>query len=41
DEKKKLFEISGKIVGTRNTTQSSVLKSGKYTTVLAAAVFVF
>lgn len=41
DEKKKLFKISGKIVGTRNTTQSSVLKSGKYTTVLAAAVFVF
>ena len=41
DEKKELFKISGKIVGTRNTTQSCVLKSGDYTTVLAAAVFVF
>lgn len=41
DEKKQLFKISGKIVGTRNTTQSSVLKNGNYTTVLAAAVFVF
>jgi len=41
DEKKELFKISGKIVGTRNTTQSSVLKTNEYTTVLAAAVFVF
>ena len=41
DEKKELFKISGKIVGTRNTTQSCVLKNGDYTTVLAAAVFVF
>lgn len=41
DEKKKLFKISGKIVGTRNITQSSVLKTKDYTTVLAAAVFVF
>jgi arginine decarboxylase len=41
DEKKELFKISGKIVGTRNTTQSCVLKTGDYTTVLAAAVFVF
>jgi len=38
DEKKELFKISGKIVGTRNTTQSCVLKTGDYTTVLAAAV---
>ncbi len=30
-----------KIVGTRNTTQSAVLKTADYTTVLAAAVFVF
>ncbi len=36
-----LFKISGKIVGTRNITQSSVLKNKDYTTVLAAAVFVF
>jgi arginine decarboxylase len=41
DEKKKLFKISGKIVGTRNITQSSVLKTKKHTTVLAAVVFVF
>jgi len=41
DEKKELFKISGKIVGTRNITQSSVLKNKDYTTVLAAAVFVF
>ena len=41
DEKKELFKISGKIVGTRNITQSSILKTKKYTTVLAAAVFVF
>ena len=41
DEKKELFKISGKIVGTRNTTQSCVLKNADYTTVLAAAVFLF
>ena len=41
DEKKELFKISGKIVRTRNTTQSTVLKTKNFTTVLAAAVFVF
>ena len=41
DEKKELFKISGKIVGTRSMTQSSILKTKDYTTVLAAAVFVF
>jgi arginine decarboxylase len=41
DEKKELFRISGKIVGTRNITQSSIVKNQGYTTVLAAAVFVF
>jgi arginine decarboxylase len=41
DEKKELFKISGKIVGTRNITQSCVLKTKNYTTVLAVAVFVF
>jgi len=41
DEKKELFRISGKIVGTRNITQSSIVKDHGYTTVLAAAVFVF
>ncbi len=41
DEKKELFRISGKIVGTRNITQSSIVKNQGYTTVLAAAVFIF
>lgn len=41
DEKKEIFKISGKIVSTRNTTQSSIVKKTGYTTVLAAAVFVF
>jgi len=40
DEKKEIFKISGKIVGTRNITQSSVLKNRGYTTVIAAAVFI-
>jgi arginine decarboxylase len=40
DEKKEIFKISGKIVGTRNITQSSVLKNQGYTTVIAAAVFI-
>jgi arginine decarboxylase len=41
DEKKELFKISGKIVGTKNITQSCVLRTKNYTTVLAAVVFVF
>jgi len=41
DEKKEIFKISGKIVGTRNITQSSIVKDHRYTTVIAAAVFVF
>jgi arginine decarboxylase len=41
DEKKEIFKISGKIVGTRNITQSSIVKQNVYTTVVAAAVFVF
>jgi arginine decarboxylase len=40
DEKKEIFKISGKIVGTWNITQSSVLKKQGYTTVIAAAVFI-
>ena len=40
DEKKEIFKISGKIVGTWNITQSSVLKNQGYTTVIAAAVFI-
>ena len=41
DEKKEIFKISGKIVSTRNITQSSIVKHQGYTTVIAAAVFVF
>lgn len=41
DEKKEIFKISGKIVRTRNVTQSTIVKNGGYTTVVAAAVFVF
>lgn len=41
DEKKEIFKISGKIVSTRNITQSSIVKHHGYTTVIAAAVFVF
>ncbi|MCF8054111.1 MAG: arginine decarboxylase, pyruvoyl-dependent [Deltaproteobacteria bacterium] len=40
DEKKEIFKISGKIVSTRNITQSTVVKEPGYTTVLAVAVFV-
>ena len=41
DEKKEIFKISGKIVGTRNITQSSIVKNQGYTTVIAVAVFIF
>jgi len=41
DEKKEIFKISGKIVRTRNVTQSAIVRNGGYTTVVAAAVFVF
>jgi pyruvoyl-dependent arginine decarboxylase (PvlArgDC) len=41
DEKKEIFKISGKIVSTRNITQSSIVQSHGYTTVIAVAVFVF
>lgn len=46
DEKKEIFKISGKIVSTRNITQSSIVKRDRfqicpYTTVIAVAVFVF
>jgi arginine decarboxylase len=40
DEKREIFRISGKIVGTRNITQSSIVKNNGYTTVMAAVVFV-
>ena len=41
DEKKEIFKISGKIVSTRNITQSSIVKNVGFTTVIAVAVFVF
>ncbi len=41
DEKKEIFKISGKIVRTLNVTQSKICMDNKYTTVVAAAVFVF
>ncbi|OGW74987.1 MAG: arginine decarboxylase, pyruvoyl-dependent [Omnitrophica bacterium RBG_13_46_9] len=42
DEKKEEFRISDKIVRTTNITQSAVVGPGNdYTTVLAAAVFIF
>ena len=40
DEKKDVYRISGKIVRTTNTTQSAIVKK-EFTTVLAAAVFIF
>lgn len=41
DERKELWKISNKIVKTANSTQSAVVgKDGKWTTVVAAAVFV-
>jgi len=41
DEKKELWKLSGKIVTTRSITSSAVVgKTGKWTTVLAAAVMV-
>ena len=41
DEKKEVFRISNKIVRTTNITQSAVIRGNDYTTVLAAAVFLF
>lgn len=42
DEKRQLWRISGKIVTTRNITQSAVVKpGGKWATVVAAAVLLF
>ncbi len=41
DEKKEIYRISGKIIHTRNITQTAVCKKNGWTTVVAAAVFVF
>jgi arginine decarboxylase len=40
DEKKEIFRISGKIIRTRNITQTAVCRKNGWTTVLAAAIFV-
>lgn len=40
DERKQIWKISGKIVRTTNITQTALVKEGKWTTVVAAAVFV-
>jgi arginine decarboxylase len=41
DERKEVWKVSGKIVRTRNTTQSAIVpKDGRWTTVLSSAVFV-
>jgi len=41
NEKEEIFKISGKIVRTREITQSAIVKNIGYTSVVAAAVFVF
>lgn len=40
DEKKEIYRVSGKIIRTTNITQSAVVRD-RYTTVIAAAVFLF
>lgn len=41
DEKKEIFRIDGRIVKTRNIAKSAICdKNGKWTTVIAAAIFV-
>lgn len=40
DEKKEIWKMSGKIVKTTSITQSAIVRSNKWTTVIAAAVFV-
>jgi len=39
NEKKEIFKISGKIVGTRHITQSNLVRNNGYTTAIATAVF--
>jgi len=40
NEKKEIYRISGKIIRTRNITQTAVCRKNGWTTVLAAAIFV-
>jgi len=39
-EREQVFKMAGKIVKTQNITQSAVGKKGKWTTVIALAVFI-
>jgi arginine decarboxylase len=41
NERKQIWKISGKIVQTTNITQTALVKEGLWSTVFAAAVFVF
>ncbi len=41
DEKEEVYRLSGKIVKSRNITQSAINKPGGYTTVIAASIFLF
>ena len=41
DKKKEIYRISGKIIRTRNITQTAVCKKNGWTTVLAAAIYIF
>ncbi len=41
DEKEEIFRMSDKIVKTTNITQSAIVERGRYTTVVAAGVFIF
>ncbi|HYQ96532.1 MAG TPA: arginine decarboxylase, pyruvoyl-dependent [Candidatus Eisenbacteria bacterium] len=41
DEKEQVFKISGEIIRTFNVTQSAVISTKGWTTVLASAVFLF
>jgi arginine decarboxylase len=41
NEKEEIFKISGKIVKTTEITQSAIVKNKGYTSVIAAAVFIF
>ncbi len=40
DEREQIYKMSGKIIRTRNITQSAQGKAGMWTTVIAAAVFI-
>jgi len=40
DERKQEYRMSGRIIRTKNVTQSAEGKNGKWTTVIAAAIFI-